>query len=76
MSASTLNMGGKLLRRHRPAARAAAKASPAPAWPQPPSCGVWPPLAYDITAYRAEAQRLRAQATTDFLRGLWRGLWR
>lgn len=79
MSASALIMDGKLLRRQTPAARAAAKAMPAPAWPQPPSNGTWPPVAYDVAAYRAEAHRLRAEATAAFLLLAWRslrGLWR
>jgi len=79
MNASALIMGGKLSRRRAPAARVAAKTGPAPAWPQPPRGRIWPPLAYDIATYRAEAHGLRAEATTAFLLLAWRsirGLWR
>jgi len=77
MSARALTIGGK----RSPEARnvTAAAAARAPAWPTPPSDGIWPPVAYDIAAYRAEAHRLRAEAITEILALAWRflrGLWR
>jgi hypothetical protein len=72
MTTSALMIAGKVARRARP--RAAFAAPCAPAWPEPPGKGLWPPVAYDIAAYRAEAHRLRAQAITELLTAAWHWL--